>query len=355
MTKKLSNHRINSLDYLRGIMAFLIMLYHYYSWLYSGFDSSEFMGRIGVYGVSTFYILSGLTLYVVYKEKIYSQGYWQYFKRRILRIYPLLILVTLLTIFLLKDYTYVFSTKRPLMTLLLNITGAFGFVEPKRYLATGAWSIGNELVFYVIFPLVLALSKRKNYILYGFFFITLLIGLYFAFYLIDTEISLSKNWGAYINPFNQLFLFVGGMTIAELFYFGKFKSLQWPNYFILIFVLIFSFYPVEGDRVNIVSNINRFVFSFCCFIVVISFLKTTMKLPQWARYPFKLLGDISYTLYLLHPIVYYTLVKHSLLPENQELSMLICILTTLVLSIIIYNMIEKPFMRMGRKKQANLP
>lgn len=69
MAKKGYNHRIDSLDYLRGIMALLIMLYHYYSWIYSGFDSSEFMGRIGVYGVSIFYILSGLTLYVAYKEK----------------------------------------------------------------------------------------------------------------------------------------------------------------------------------------------------------------------------------------------------------------------------------------------
>ena len=68
MTKKISNNRIYSLDYLRGIMALLIMLYHYFSWHYSGFDSSDFMGRIGVYSVSMFYILSGLTLYVVYKK-----------------------------------------------------------------------------------------------------------------------------------------------------------------------------------------------------------------------------------------------------------------------------------------------
>ena len=145
------------------------------------------------------------------------------------------------------------------------------------------------------------------------------------------------------------------MVIAEVFYFGKLKSVQWPNYLIIIFVLLFWFYPVGGDRVNIVSNINRFIFSFCCFMVVISFLKTTIKLPQWVHQPFKLLGDISYTLYLLHPIVYYTFVKNNLLPNNQEFSIFICILTTLVLSVIIYNVIEKPFMRLGRKKQVILP
>jgi peptidoglycan/LPS O-acetylase OafA/YrhL len=130
-------NRVDSLDYLRGLMAFLIMLYHYFSWHYYGFDSKDFMGRIGVYGVSMFYILSGLTLYIVYKEKLFLNGYWQYFKRRILRIYPLLILITLLTIFLLKNYIYVLTTARPLESLLLNISGIFGFVEPKRYIATG--------------------------------------------------------------------------------------------------------------------------------------------------------------------------------------------------------------------------
>tara|TARA_R110002126_G_scaffold108149_4_gene243966 strand:+ start:13 stop:1065 length:1053 start_codon:yes stop_codon:yes gene_type:complete len=342
-------NRVDSLDYLRGLMAFLIMLYHYFSWHYYGFDSKDFMGRIGVYGVSMFYILSGLTLYIVYKEKLFLNGYWQYFKRRILRIYPLLILITLLTIFLLKNYIYVLTTARPLESLLLNISGIFGFVEPKRYIATGAWSIGNELVFYVFFPVILILTKWKNYMLFVFFAISLVIGCYFAYFIIDTDVSLSKNWEAYINPFNQIFLFIGGMVIAEIFYFGRLKSLAWPNFLILLFLLLFIFYPANGDRVNIISNANRFIFSFCCFFIVISFLKSKIILTKWVSFPFKTLGDISYTLYLLHPLVYYTLLKYSLLPENKEFSFIICIITTLLFSVIIYNLIEKPFMKLGRK------
>ena len=253
-------------------MALFIMFYHYLSWHYSSFDSSHFMGRIGVYGVSIFYILSGLTLYIVYNNKLFSVGYVQYFIRRILRIYPLLILITLLTVFLLKNYLYVFTDDRSLESFLLNITGLFGFVAPKRYIATGAWSIGNELVFYIFFPIVLILSKRNKYLLFIFFSIALLIGIYFAFYIIDSNLGLSKNWGAYINPFNQLFLFIGGMVVAQLFYFGRFKNLSWPKYLFIIFFFIFYFYPVGGDRVNIVSNFNRIIFSFCCFFMVISFL-----------------------------------------------------------------------------------
>lgn len=340
--------RIHPLDYLRGLMALMIMFYHYLSWHYEGFDSSHFMGRIGVYGVSIFYILSGLTLYIVYKTKIFEVGYWQYALRRILRIYPLLILITLLTVFLLKNYVYIFTTERPLESLLLNITGLFGFVEPKRYIATGAWSIGNELVFYVFFPIILILTNWKKYMLYVSFLISLIIALYFAYFAINTDLTLSKNWEAYINPFNQIFLFVGGMVIAELLFFNK-KDLSWPPYLFLIFLLVFSFYPVSGDRVNIIAGSNRLIFSLCCFGIVVSFLKTTVTLPNWLSFLFRTLGDISYTLYLSHPLVYYSLMKYNLLPENPLLSMIICIITTFFFSVIIYNYIEKPFMRMGRK------
>ncbi|MGZ5244541.1 MAG: acyltransferase family protein, partial [Bacteroidia bacterium] len=61
--------RIHNLDYLRGIAAFGIMAYHYLAWSFGEFSAEDFMGRFGLYGVSIFYCLSGLTLYSVYHEK----------------------------------------------------------------------------------------------------------------------------------------------------------------------------------------------------------------------------------------------------------------------------------------------
>jgi len=63
-----SINRLNSLDYLRGIAAFGIMIYHYSSWTFGRFHADNFMGRVGVYGVAIFYVLSGLTLFHVYHE-----------------------------------------------------------------------------------------------------------------------------------------------------------------------------------------------------------------------------------------------------------------------------------------------
>ena len=59
--------RHENLDYFRGICALSIMIYHY-SWFVLGqkYTSDNVIGRIGIYGVSLFYVLSGLTMFLVY-------------------------------------------------------------------------------------------------------------------------------------------------------------------------------------------------------------------------------------------------------------------------------------------------
>src|SRR5262245_60491552 len=90
-------HRLYNLDYLRGLAAFGIMLYHYLTWTLGIFPADTIVGRVGIYGVSTFYVLSGLTLYYVYygKMKPSAQDTAAFFKKRIFRIFPLLWLVTI--------------------------------------------------------------------------------------------------------------------------------------------------------------------------------------------------------------------------------------------------------------------
>lgn len=60
--------RLHNLDYLRGLAASGIMIYHYSMWTNGHADIDSFICRVGVYGVSIFYVLSGLTLFVVYQE-----------------------------------------------------------------------------------------------------------------------------------------------------------------------------------------------------------------------------------------------------------------------------------------------
>jgi len=59
-------NRLFSNDYLSGMAAFGITIYHFNLWTFGEQTTDTFIERVGIYGVSIFYILSGLTLYCVY-------------------------------------------------------------------------------------------------------------------------------------------------------------------------------------------------------------------------------------------------------------------------------------------------
>lgn len=332
--------RINNLDYLRGFMAFAIMVYHYSSWTLHPFKSDSVLGVLGIYGVSIFYILSGLTLFVVYHQKLELSSLKNFFIKRVFRIFPLLWLSILGTIFL-------SGTKFPFKTILLNATGLFGVIEIDKYIATGSWSIGNELVFYLFFPIVLIIATKRKWFLELFFALSLAIGIGFAFYFLNSNLSISEQWKTYINPFNQLFLFVGGMVIGK--YFKNLKNNSLSLIILIISLVVLVLLSVEGDLINIVTGVNRFVYSLIGFGLTFSFLIGEVKLPKWLQFILSQLGHISYSLYLIHPIVFWTFSKFSNRLEQPYFYMITCYSITIVSSLIIYYLVEKRFMNLGKK------
>ena len=197
----LKNSRIETLDWLRGLMALSIMFYHLTYWIIFPLDSTNPLGRLGVYGVSIFFVLSGLSMAIVYNVYINSiRTSINFYVRRVFRIWPLLWAVCILAILpqILKTGTYSWKL------LFLNITTLFGFIRPTAYIPTGAWSIGNEMVYYALTPLIFFLYNYKKWVGNVFFVICLSIGLFFAFNLLNPNVSLSDQWAIYVNPFNNL-------------------------------------------------------------------------------------------------------------------------------------------------------
>lgn len=87
--------RFESLDWLRGLMALSIMLYHFGSW----HDAAHPIGRLGIYGVSIFFILSGLSIAIAYDGFICDiRTSVRFFIRRLFRIWPLLWLAVALVV-----------------------------------------------------------------------------------------------------------------------------------------------------------------------------------------------------------------------------------------------------------------
>jgi peptidoglycan/LPS O-acetylase OafA/YrhL len=339
--EKIGTKRLSNLDYLRGLAAFGIMIYHFSSWQSKDLSAHTFLGRIGIYGVALFYVLSGLTLYYVYNDRMrpLKNGIENFLKHRFFRIFPLMWFATIATIIL--------SRQLPnFLKLFLNLTGLFGFVRWDDYYAVGLWSIGNELVFYVFF-IILIFSLQKSRLLFffaatGFF----TVFLYFSFFILNDKINLADQWTTYVNPMNHAFLFVGGFLIGMI----KIKIPAWANLTLLtLAILTFTLYPVRGsDQILLVTGYTRLIFTACCFLIVLCFYKLEVAPPAFVHKPLSRLGEASYSVYLLHPLVYTSLN----IAFNSNLLLVASI--TVFISYFVYQYFEKYFMALGKRKQFSL-
>jgi exopolysaccharide production protein ExoZ len=346
--------RIKELDYLRGIAAISIMCYHFMKWLHVYDGAQSFIGRWSVYGVEIFYLLSGITLFHVYHLhlKLEKESLLRYAGRRFFRIFPLFWLSILLTLIItLKQIDF--------LKLFINVSGLFGFVAWDKYIASGSWSIGNELVFYVIFPFLIFLyqNKRIYFALIG--AILLCVFHYFAFYIFNPNDTLHNQWTNYIHPLNHLFLFYVGILIPIFF-----KNKLTNNYPAISFILIGSFmlfmFPSGKDGIHLLYGINRWIFSVGSILICLGFYQIKLNLPRLIDGLFQTLGEISYSVYLLHPIVYQVLCMvirkiqpYGLFPKSNSLLIVVAILCTLVISKITYKYFEIYFIKKGKLAFAN--
>jgi exopolysaccharide production protein ExoZ len=344
--------RIDNLDYLRGLAALGIMLFHYKIWAYGDGSSELFIERVGIYGVSIFYILSGLTLYSVYNGKFVADTahVLSFLKKRIARIYPLLWLTIALTVWLAGE-----GIDWP--KLLLNLSGLFGFFTWDQYITVGSWSIGNELVFYTLFPLLLYAARKNAPVVIAVTIAALLLFSWFSFYVFSTNDTLAEQWHDYTNPLNQVFFFWSGMLIGRTL-----KQVQVSNAMsiaaIIAGLLLFIFYPASGDQIAIVTGATRIAFTLSILLITAGCYKMTATLPRPVHFCLGKLGEISYSLYLLHPIVL-IIVKRTMLhlpfQVNLELRLIISGIITIVASYISYTYFEKYFIAKAKKKEEMFP
>lgn len=333
--------RLSNLDYLRGIAALGIVAYHYTSWTFGAQSAQTPLGRIGIYGVAVFYVLSGLTMYHVYATRMQSsRQVGTFFVRRAFRIFPLLWLVTIATLVLDREWP------DPL-TAFLNLTGLFGFFDWNGYIALGAWSIGNELVFYALFPL-LVLTLRRRWAFWSAVALFFAIAAYFSFGVLDAASPLSEQWSMYVNPLNQAFLFVAGMAIGRLL-----RDVSVPRWILLLVAVvalaIFVVWPSGEGQISLVTGANRFVFSAVCVALCAVAYKLVVDAPRWIDRPLGTLGEASYSVYLIHPIAFtvVSLLVRDRLPD--AIIAVVAVVLTLVGSVLCYRLYERPLTDVGRR------
>lgn len=336
----MSSERHHSLDYLRGICAFGIMIFHSICHIYSAPESDSFIAKVGIYGVSMFFILSGITLFHVYQNKIHSSlDVLLFFLKRFFRIFPLLWLCVILTSILTKNFNF--------KILAINFSALYSFIYRTDYIVEGAWSIGNELYFYVLFPFAIILNQKSRIAFFLVFLFSLALGYYFSYNLLDVNKNLKEQWSLYIHPLNQFFLFTGGMLISSLSAYFKTYRIVLFSLLILSFLLFLLYETNDNQDILLVTKSTRFILSLTCFLICFSVFKLNFKLNNFLHTTLNFIGKISYSIYLLHPIIIMIVLKIAFFKDFKTLQILTIILLSFIFSSLVYYYIEEKFIKLG--------
>ena len=119
-------------------------------------------------------------------------------------------------------------------------------------------------------------NSNKIFLKYLLSFVILGMYIYFASFSLSSSQPLREQWVEYTNPLNQLFLFFGGFILGYLF-----QNIKFKNYLVLtlliISVFIFYFYPSTSDSISLVTDENRYVFTFSCLLISLSLYKINIE------------------------------------------------------------------------------
>ncbi len=162
-----SVEKLDYIDIARGIAILMVMLVHT-SQAVNGV--SQLVGdidRYGQMGVQLFFVASAYTLcFSSVKRSDESQPLVSFLIRRFFRIAPLYY-VAIVAYFLAESNMHILALiKLPCSlynfeTIAANILFIHGFVlSANNNIVPGGWSIGTEMAFYLLFPILFALFNR---------------------------------------------------------------------------------------------------------------------------------------------------------------------------------------------------
>jgi peptidoglycan/LPS O-acetylase OafA/YrhL len=156
------------LDGLRGIAALGVVIFHFVEWVFSDF-TKNFISH-GYLAVDFFFCLSGFVIAYAYDDRIQKTGLIPFFKARLIRLHPLVILGSVLGLvaFFLDPYSSEANTYETGVVILLFLSSLllipapmmegrafnlFGFNAP-------SWSLFWEYIANIFYALVLSRINR---------------------------------------------------------------------------------------------------------------------------------------------------------------------------------------------------
>lgn len=296
----MGKERIGYLDGIRGIAILLVVLYHVYArWEnivpYGDEYANIWIFKYGHLGVPLFFMLSG---YVILLTLDNCANFFEFIKKRWLRLFPAMLIVSLIVYF-----SSSFFPERPAgIPNLSQLIPGLTFIDPNilqrvlniNFLSIeGAfWSIYVEMKFYIYIGCIFFyISKDKLPIVIVLPFLIHIILPFLGDHIIIHKLKTAS--------FLFSFEFFGWFSIgAALFLFKKDGGRFWLIYSLILSILCSYYYLVEDSFISAI-----FISYFFISVIYIPFLQKVLSNKVLLFF-----GAISYPLYLIHENIIISLI-----------------------------------------------
>jgi peptidoglycan/LPS O-acetylase OafA/YrhL len=324
-----SVEQLGSLTPLRGIAALWVVLFHF-CWRFPAIHPDRYTGAVykGYLAVDLFFVLSGFVITHVYKEsfarRVTAGRYRDFLKARVARIYPLhlaMLLVFVGTAIVERAATYAIKGsvepiplvgEQSLSGLLANLLMLQGLWARELSWNDPAWSISLEFLAYLLFPLLFPFLWRAGPIAKTALAALLLAVLGWLAYRTDDNFN---QWNGTYAILRCLPEFLAGSLLYSGYQSGFFASVLAADAALLLIILLL------GVLLHIAAPDLGIIVLFPLLI-----LAAVRNRGQLARLlnsaPFRWLGNVSYSLYLLHWFVLFVVMETVRLSPDIDLGKL---------------------------------
>lgn len=363
--------RVNSIQFLRAVAALLVVYEHSMdvtkrfgtSWQQKFYHLDNF----GCIGVDLFFVISGFIItYVANKYRGFDDG-MNFLQMRFYRINPIYYIATVicLGVYLLQIYVYhvpstayMDKTISSLVDSLVIIPTSENIRSFSPLLIVG-WTLSFEWLFYLLFFLLIVCNVQRKTVLLP-CLILLLIGVGQLIQSEDLRLQFLTN------PI--LLEFVLGIGICQL-YLSPIKIPKWIAPSLLAIGLISYLLLIRFGYGNVwfylgaitgKASFNKFLLwgipSGCivagCVLLEKNGRLTGLFNNQWTL----LLGNASYSIYLIHYIIFNALslvyAKTNFLRQGDIMIWLQLIIATAI-AIVFYKLVEKPMLNVLQNNRKN--
>lgn len=364
--------RLNALTTLRFCAALHVVLFHMRvigilpggPWWYQNYAS------IGFVGVNFFFVLSGFILVYTYEgSNVSARGFW---RARFARVYPayLFSLIVAAPFFFYALHHldlpfYAWSKLHPVWASALTL-GLLQSWVPQGALTWNSvcWSLSVEAFFYFVFPFALLRSEKvsssKLFLsLFALWCVSLALTMSYLFLHPDGAANVNSGatnlfWKNIIsfNPLVRLPEFLIGMMTGRLFLLeiaGTNRSKKFATPLILAGLAGFALVSIFANHIpNPILSAGLLSPAFAAIIF------GAAHQPRWLSFLgaswLVLLGDASYSLYLLHSLVIAR--TFDSLPQFPGfVRVAACFVAAVGASVLAYKLVEDPCRRLFRPRK----